>query len=106
MDAPCARGLTLRRQHELEQLVAVPCEFLSFHADAAEKRLVETEDVDDDMPEHHDVLGDVVRPRARPVLVEVQVERPVHRLGLWPPRGRVVTWRIIFDIISSPLKIS
>ena len=77
---PVCLAVLLRREHELQQPVVVPCEFLSLHADSAEERLVEPEHVDDDVPEHGEVLGDVLRPRPRPVLVEVHVERLVHRL--------------------------
>ena len=36
MVAPCVRDLVLRRLHELQQPVVVPCEFLSLHADSAD----------------------------------------------------------------------
>ena len=80
MVAPCVRDLVLRRLHELQQPVVVPCEFLSLHADSAEERLVEPEHIYDDVPEHREILRDILRPRPRPVLVEVHVQRPVHRL--------------------------
>ena len=57
MVAPCVRDLVLRRLHELQQLVVVPCEFLSLHADSAEERLVEPEHIYDDVPEHREILA-------------------------------------------------
>ena len=54
--SPVCLAVLLRREHEPKQLVVVPCEFLSLYADSAEERLVEPEHVDDDVPEHREIL--------------------------------------------------